>query len=292
MDATVGGTKLVGQRHALSLIESWKHNNTFPHFLLIAGDVGSGKKTMCYLIAQTIGCNVYKVEDISANSVRDVIMSAYSTYSPIIYLFPDADKMSAAAKNSLLKLTEEPPDNAYIVITLQSLDNTLGTLRSRSQHIVMEEYSFDELKLLSDDDRLCKLAKTPGMLKRLMAMDKSTIDKIVDTSDKLIRYIDKVSFPNSLKSANSIKFKEADKGIEIDLFIAGLSYVLTNMINDVIITADKEMLFRLSCWTRALCKYGSKFSYIGVNKKALYDMFILEVRNSLRGGAGHGFGGT
>ena len=49
---------------------------------------------------------------------------AYKQTERIIYLIQNADKMSLNAKNSLLKLVEEPPQQAYIIMELQQIENT------------------------------------------------------------------------------------------------------------------------------------------------------------------------
>lgn len=281
MVAKVGDKFIVGQARAIDNIYQWKSKNSFPHFLLIAGDKGSGRKLISYLFAQELDARLSTVTDISVASIRKLIDIAYDIDSRMVYLIPDADSMSLAAKNSLLKLTEEPPANAYIVITLESLDNTLPTLRSRSQHIVVEPYTTEQLKQLSDNDRLCSIATNPGMLEMLSEMRGEAVDDLLSTCEKLIQFIDKVTVANALKSAQKIRFKESDKSdIDLELFLAAMSYSLAAHLD------DSAMLNRLSCWYRAIAAHRSMFKRSGVNKRAVYDKMIIELRAMLvRGGA-------
>lgn len=279
----VGGKLFVGQNSAKELFKLWQLKNNYPHFILIAGETGSGRKSLAYLFAQMVDAQVAVVSDLAVSNVRSVIEAAYNIDAKMVYLFTDADGMSLAAKNSLLKFTEEPPENAYIIMTLQAIENTLFTLQSRSQHIVTVPYTFNELKQLCDEDRLCKIATTPGMLIRLQALPSTDVDSMIDTATKLVNYIDKVSLANALKSAASIKFKDSDKGIEFDLLIATIRYILEFTAMQNLDTSDVEAIYRSACWLRALSQWQSKFSYSGVNKKALYDQFIMEVRNRLGG---------
>lgn len=274
----VGGNLFVGQRAAKQLVTHWYDNNSFPHFLIIVGDTGSGRRMLSYLIADAMDAHVAVVSDLAVSNIRETIEEAYMIESKMIYLICNADGMSLAAKNSLLKFTEEPPENAYIIMTLQSMDSTLNTLRSRSQHIYMEDYSFEELHKLCDDAKLCHLAKTPGMLDVLKAMSKEDVDNIIDTCNKLMLYIDKVSLANALKSANAIKFKESDKGADIDIILATLSYILSVNVTAQQKELNAEKLKRIYCWIKALQDWRWKFKVTGANKKALYDQMILDAR--------------
>ena len=276
MDRNLGDFSYVGQYQAEGLIDRWVNGNIFPHFLLIAGDEGSGRKSLSYLIAKALKSQIYTISDISVDSCRRLVETAYTIDSRMVYLIPDCDGMSVAAKNSLLKLTEEPPENAYIIMTLKSLDNTLNTLRSRSQHVVMEPYSREDLSKLCDNATICDIANTPGMVKTLEALGYDNVNKFVDTCDKLISYIDKVSIANALKSSNSIKFKESDKGYDLQLMLSGLEYALSRRINDA------DQLVRISCWYKVLARYRIMFNRPGVNKRAVYDKLVFDIRALLR----------
>lgn len=276
MDRNLGDFSYVGQHQAEQLIDRWVNGNLFPHFLLIAGDEGSGRKSLSYLIAKSLKSQIYTISDISVDSCRRLVETAYTIDSKMIYLIPDCDGMSVAAKNSLLKLTEEPPENAYIIMTLKSLDNTLNTLRSRSQHIVMEPYSRDEIKELCNESVISDIAVTPGMVKTLESLGADNVNKFVDTCDKLVTYIDKVSIANALKSSNSVKFKESDKGYDLPLMISGLEYVLSKRI------ADSDQLVRVSCWYKIIARYRNMFNRPGVNKRAVYDKLVFDIRSLLR----------
>lgn len=281
--AKLVGTSLVGQSYAKSLLLTWNQRNNFPHFLLIAGYEGSGRKSLAYLVAEYLDAQLVVITDLAVNNVRATIEAAYNIDAKVVYLFANADNMSAAAKNSMLKFTEEPPENAYIIMTLKSIQNTLFTLQSRSQHIVTAPYTYDELRQLCEEDRLCRIATTPGMLVKLMSMTAEEVDNLIETSSKLVNFIDKVSLANALKSASFVKFKESDKGVELDMLVAAVRYVLECMLSDIMNNSDSHDILRVACWLRALSNWEIKFSYSSVNKKALYDQFIMEVRNRIGG---------
>ena len=278
MDRNIGDHNFIGQDKLISTIDTWSVRNTFPHFMLAVGDKGCGRKSLCYLMSKVLDSSMAVIDNVSVDSMRNMIEIAYTIDSKILYVVPDADTMSIAAKNSLLKLTEEPPENAYVVITLQSLDNTLPTLRSRSQHLMFEPYTSEQLFQLCNNKLMSDIATTPGMIKTMLDMGEAEVNRLVSACDKLVNFIDKVSIANALKSSNLIKFAESDKGFELSLMIAGIEYALSQHIE------NNDDVYKLCCWYRCLSKYKPMLTRIGVNKKAVYDQFIFELRKHIRQG--------
>ena len=281
MAAKLGNKELVGQFQCINRIESWKSRDSFPHFLLVVGDEGSGRKTLSYLFAQELNARVSTVPDVSVASIRRLISIAYEIDSKIVYLIPNADSMSLAAKNSLLKLTEEPPENAYIILTLESMENTLPTLVSRSQHLVLEPYTSPQLSELTSNKIISDIADNPGMVEKLEAIAPESLSSMIDTCDKLTRYIDKVTVANALKSAQKIKFKDSDKSeMDLNLFLSIMSYALNKC------KSEQDLLYRVCIWLRCIAKHRPALKRAGVNKRALYDKMIFEVRaNLMQGGS-------
>ena len=125
---------MIGQQYLQSQLMQLIENGTFPRFSIIVGPRGSGKKTLAHLIYQKFGTGILSNIGISVDAVRQSISQSYTVRgSQVIYLFADADNMSNAAKNALLKVTEEPPNN------------TLETIRSRGTVFRMDRYTADEI---------------------------------------------------------------------------------------------------------------------------------------------------
>ena len=118
--------------------------DTYPKFSIFVGPKGSGKKTLAKEVCKRLNLPIINfgtgIED-----VRTAIDLAYDRFDAYCYMFPDADGMSVTAKNGLLKVTEEPPKNAYFILTLQSMSNTLGTIESRGTIFNLDPYTTDEL---------------------------------------------------------------------------------------------------------------------------------------------------
>lgn len=283
---TIGGKPYVGQTKAVRMLDIWNKRSAFPHFLIVAGERGSGRKTFATLFAQEIDAHVSILPDISVDSIRRLVELSYGIDKRMVYVIPDADRMSAAASNSLLKLTEEPPENAYIVMTLLSLENTLGTLISRSQQIVLDGYDNTELSQLTSNPLISQLATTPGMLYELQLKEEGYAKELADFCVKLVNHIDSVTIVNALKSATKLKMKEADtKGFELNMFFAGIRYALnvaleTYMAGDV--GSSSINLDRLSVWYQMLSKHHYAFNRLGANKRAVFDQFIFDIRQQLK----------
>ena len=73
---------------------------------------------------------LFNLLNIISHIINKVIELAYKQTEPIIYLIQNADRMSLNAKNSLLKLVEEPPNNAYVFMELQQMENTFDAASS------------------------------------------------------------------------------------------------------------------------------------------------------------------
>ena len=135
---------ICGQKNVLATINGLIERNKFPRFSIIVADTGCGKKVLCDYIARKLEANFVpcgnKIDDI-----REVIQNAYTMTEKTLYMIFDCDDMSSAAKNSLLKVTEEPPNNAYFAMTVQDPSSILGTISSRGTIFYTEPYSYKDL---------------------------------------------------------------------------------------------------------------------------------------------------
>lgn len=63
-----------------------------------------------------------------------------------VYIVVNADTMVREAQNSLLKLLEEPPSSAILLLTASNLQSVLLTVRSRCQPVKLQAYSAAEVR--------------------------------------------------------------------------------------------------------------------------------------------------
>lgn len=213
---------MIGQENLKQFIQQQIENDTFPHFSIIVGEKGSGRKTLAHNIFAMIGSGVFVVEGISIDSVRNMIVEAHRLNGlTAVYLIPDADSMSVQAKNALLKVTEEPPKGAYFIMTLEDEYNTLDTIRSRGTVYRMERYTTKEIEdyaqqTYEDNQSLYyELCDTPGEVDVLY---KTGIDDFYAYVELAVGNIQKVSLANALKMSNRIALKEDAEGYDLKLF--------------------------------------------------------------------------
>lgn len=123
-----------------------------PHALLLVGKEHLGKRLIAKAIAaELLGVTRETIENvgmfreiiaqrntINVESVRglqaffSLVVPGNATVKRVV-IIPDAEAMTHAAQNSLLKLLEEPPTDAVIVLTSSHPAKLLPTVRSRCQ---------------------------------------------------------------------------------------------------------------------------------------------------------------
>ena len=86
---------MIGQNNLLVSINKLIEQG-FPRFTIITGQKGQGKKTIAHEISRKLSCPLV-VCGIKVDEIRSMIELAYKQTEPIIYLIPDADKMSLGA---------------------------------------------------------------------------------------------------------------------------------------------------------------------------------------------------
>ena len=261
---------MIGQKN----IKDWvnKVSNNFPHFIVLIGESGSGKRTVCKYISNYLSL-VYSECEIRTEAVREVIDTAYKSTTKVMYNFCNADNMKVQAKNALLKITEEPPENAYFCLTLNDDTSLLDTIRSRACVIYLEWYTLNDIEECcskkSADKELnklvCDIATVPGDIDKLLEYGKD----FYDYSKLVVDNIAEVEPANAFKSASKLAIK-SDEGYDLKLFWKVILYWCNQHLQD--------KWFEAALVT---CRYLNKVDNAGVNKQQLYDMWVLDIRSVL-----------
>lgn len=271
---------MIGQKNNLRLLELYKEEGKFPQFVVITGEEGSGRYTLAKHIIKNILDIQYILPGNSADNVREVIEEASKCAIPTAYIFLNADRMSTQAKNSLLKLTEEPPKSAYFIMTVEDKSRLLYTLQSRAVEFKMAPYSREELLAINSDEKYIKLARTPGQIKYL---EQINIDEFRAFCEKVLDNIGLVTGVNALKMAINFKFKEEDTGYDVIAFLDALMMIIAERISgseqykDTRIALNKLLDICLLC-----SKYKSDFKINGIRKDSLFDLWIMDVREVMK----------
>lgn len=271
---------MIGQKELSARLYTVIHSGIYPRFSILEGDKGSGRLTMALEIAKQLEATPIIIEDLSIASVREIIQKSYTNSSKCCYIFPNADSMSTAAKNSMLKVTEEAPNNAYIIMTLEDKQNTLNTIISRATVFNMDHYSKTELQefidvgnIKKDTELLLELSNTPGEVLRLNELG---VKDFAEYVKKVYDNIALVSGSNSFKIASKVSLKDNDGGYPLDLFwkafIRECANEMIKNINDKYYT--KKTSYGIRTTNNALADLKIK----GINKKMLMDNWILTIR--------------
>lgn len=272
---------MIGQLNNKQLIEKWRRDNSFPRFLIITGEEGSGKSTMSRFIAKK-GIGGYIVTPGNkVDEVREAIENAYKCTSPTVYIFYNTDKMSVQAKNALLKVTEEPPRKAYFIITVQDVNNTLTTLKSRGTELKMEPYTIEELSHFTDDEEILSIASTPGQVEKLQQIG---VNEFKEFCNKVLNNIGSVTGVNAFKIGNSFKFKDDGEGYDVNLFFNCIQSICTSRLWHSIGKTSFGLADCKKYYKTMICcsKYKQEFNITGVKKDSTFDMWILEMRDIWR----------
>lgn len=272
---------MIGQRNLQSRIEQLIENGTFPRFSIFVGPKGSGKKTFVHeVIINELTDGLYEECGIKVDDVRNLITDAYKIHSTAVYFIPDADNMSNAAKNALLKVTEEPPNNAYFIMTLEDENNTLETIRSRGTVFHMDRYTPDEIleyinikygSTAADNVDIFKgICDTPGDADILA---KCGVKSFYEYVQLVVDNIAEVSLANAFKIPSKVALKDDAEGYDLRLFWKAFQKVcIDKCYND---------MSKVSMYCDAIIStsnYLGKLRTKGINRSMLMDNWVLEIR--------------
>ena len=243
--------KIIGHKEVINSFQNALNNNMVSHAHLIIGEDGIGKS----LVAKEFAMNILGVEkdkdyidiieyrtdkeSFGIDYIRKVIEEAnkkpYEFNKKIILIY-NGEKLTVQAQNAFLKTIEEPPKGVFIIITSNSSESILDTIKSRCQIYKLWPLNKDEMleyininyKGISGEEingLLSFSEGVPGRIKKMINDDSfNTIRSII------IDLLKEISTNNSevVLKYSDILFKFKGKEEEI------LS-IFTTFIRDIII---------------------------------------------------------
>ena len=270
---------MIGQERLQNILGTLIENQEFPRFSILTGVSGSGKKTMCDWIAdQMLKWHVtpYKLPDVKIDTIREMIATSYKAVYPVLYIIADADSMSTQAKNSLLKITEEPPNNAYFIMTLEDAAMTLETIRSRASIFALDNYKKSEIEQYTKRTRkptkkeldiVCEICDVPGDVENIYKYNPIEFyDYVVKVADNIAD----VEGANSFKISDKLAIKQDSEGYDVKLFLRAFMQICAERL-------ETDPL-RYASGISITSKYLSQFGIRGISKAMLMDGWILEIR--------------
>lgn len=264
---------IIGQTNVINILNKFD-KNTFPRFSIVSGLRGSGKS----LIIKYIADNILKTEInlvSSISDVRQICIDAPTFTSYRLYVLNDFDSMNFRAKESILKLCEDTPNNLYIIIETNSLENIKQTLISRANVIQLQNYSNDELSdychTLDDFkpeelEYLLAAFKTPGDILRA---HNCGILELYSFCYKILTNIFSANMFNAMNISNKLKLKSDSQGYDLDLFFTILMHCAKFYLD-----MDSAENF-INITSKTLTKLNNVKS---LNKLMLFDAWLFEIR--------------
>jgi hypothetical protein len=267
---------MIGQNRLHNKLYELYKRGKFPRFLILVGKVGSGRRTLSTELVQEFGKNLLVCEDVKVDTIRSMTDLLTRVHDSVL-LIPDGDTMSVNAENSILKTTEEVPNDNHIIMTVSDINAVLPTIKSRALVFYMEVYKGYELEEYFDSKYKTKtqkclvmnLATTPYEIDRYMKFDMPAFHSFVEN---VVDNVAEVSCSNALKIAQKIAFKDEEDKYPLDLFFNMFNYVcMTKMRN---FDNAEHYIHGISITEH----YLSELKIKGINKALLFDTWVLSLR--------------
>jgi DNA polymerase III gamma/tau subunit len=140
--------EVYGQDAVVNSLASAVENKSSQCFLL-SGPSGCGKTTLARIAAHELGCDDLGIEEIDAathTGVEDmrevqsrVQFRPFGTSPVRAIIVDEAHSLSGKAWESLLKITEEPPEDVYWFFCTTQPDKIIKTIQTRCVHLRLKE---------------------------------------------------------------------------------------------------------------------------------------------------------
>ena len=273
-----------GQDKLLHRINKFDYD-TFPQSSIFEGTIGCGKHT---LVDYLHGKFNMTTEDISSKISNDMIMDIYTNPNPTLYIIDmiqlTKSKRVDILQNSLLKFIEEPPTNSKIIILCENKDSLLPTIQNRCQIFSFEKYSYNMLKEFAEDnnidlesEELLCVYDTPGKLLNI-SNTKFNFSELKSLVNKIIDNVHRASIPNILTIPSQLNFDNSD-GYDIDVFLHYMRISFLERMTDYSISNEQfNYLKKQYTYT---CKVCEKFKLPNVNKKSLFENYLIQLKGVL-----------
>lgn len=169
---------VIGHEQILQHLQTAIEQQKISHAYIFNGEKGCGKHMLATIFAKALQCEkkgknpcgVCKsciqaassnhpdiisvmhekasigIDDIRIQVNQNIAIKPYSNKYKI-YIIPEADKMTEAAQNALLKTIEEPPQYAVILLLAENINRLLPTILSRCIVLDLKAVPVDKIKI-------------------------------------------------------------------------------------------------------------------------------------------------
>ena len=264
---------MIGQTKLLEDIQILIDRKKYPRFSIFVGLKGSGKRTIAKEVGSMLKAHIVQLPDVKIDTIRSMIVDANKIPYTYLYILPDVDTMSLAAKNAILKVTEEPPNDAYFIMTVQDENTLLPTIKSRGTVFHMNTYTPTEIGKyamcdnVEDAQIITSVCETPGDVDVIKKYDPM---KFYGYVENVVDNIAETSGSNSFKIANRINFKDDPEKYDLSLFWRTFMLVCLEKVS--------ENPLKFTKGVQITSKHLQELKVTGINKSSLFDVWILAIR--------------
>lgn len=264
--------QIIGQDKLVNQIDKMVGDSTLPQFIVLQGDTGCGKTTMANYIVSKLNAYIYSVNNGKLDDMRNMIKDTTTLSHDKVYLIENSDKLNLQCQNAILKLVEEPPKHAYIILETKNINNLLTTIQSRARILTFEAYLNSDLRRFTDNELLLSIYTTPGQILRT---DPIKVQELHDFCKSVLNNIKKVSILNLFNIPTYINVNKKTDGFELNDFLNMFSYLVCNNIK------QGKYVNTMVDLLKEVNKAQSMSNVTGVNKLALLDITLLNIRKIL-----------
>ncbi len=195
--------------------------------------------------------NSIGVDDIRRQLNETVVIKPYSgPYK--IYIMNDAEKMTPAAQNALLKTLEEPPGYAVILLLTSNEEAMLPTIKSRCMKLTkrpvrdahVREYLMRELQVPDYKANICVAFARGNVGKAKNLASSEEFEKVKEEAISLVKYINDMEINEIVKAIKTISEYKLDVNDYLDILAAWyrdvLMYKATKDMNSIIFREEMQ----------------------------------------------------
>lgn len=207
--------EIIGHENQIQRLNQIIENRKLSHAYIFEGQEGIGK----FLVAKKVAGNILGVKDIDCEAadvtivepedglikigkirqLGDEIILKPTVSEKKVFIIRDGELMNESAQNALLKVLEEPPEYAVIIITTSSKEKVLRTIKSRCTTFKFLPLSKEEIE---------KFYREEEIDEDILKFSRGSIGKVEKLKEK--GYVrDIVNIYNSLKNKNLLQLSKA-----------------------------------------------------------------------------------
>ena len=276
---------MIGQQNLYKELSELIETDKFPRFSIFHGIDGDEKLELAQEIGKKYFKDTVEVEP-KIDAVREMISTSYHVVQKTLFIIKDSSTMSGAAKNALLKITEEPPGMCFFILLTNDLQTVLGTIKSRAVTFKMDAYSKDCLieyartsskdkLLVADEEFVRDVCDTPADVIKILGYGISDFRQFMDNVEYNIH---RVTLSNAFKLASYVNLKDSPEKYDLNLFWKAYISICRRHQQDA--KSDKEMTAYVN-QIKITSDYLNQLNSRSVYKSAKFDLWIIDITEDL-----------